>query len=104
MIVGAQLTKHIQAADGTQWTPYALLEWRQANSQNIEQGIALVSTPQTVNTVRWNGLFSNQRTYAVGLTRTSKTGLQLGMHVQRFDGNDGMHMNSVSAQVSYPFN
>lgn len=102
LTAGATLAKTITTADGLKWTPFVGVQWQQANTSHIDQGVSLVSQPQTVTPAQWDGLFSAQRLLNAGVTATSLSGMQWSVNLQRSTGSDQMGITHYGAKLSWP--
>jgi outer membrane autotransporter protein len=100
--VGATLSKTFTTANAMPWTPFIGLQWQQANTGKIDQGIHLVSQPQTVTATQWEGLASAQRLLNIGVTAASPSGMQWAVNLQRSTGNNELSMTRYSAQAYWP--
>lgn len=99
---GARLSRDFASPEGTRWTPYVHLQWRQANRSTVEQSVALSSNAQTPTNAQWAGLLSSQQLTAIGLAITHSKGMQIGLQAQRLRGSDGLSMQSGSVELSVP--
>lgn len=104
LTVGAVLSKTLTTANAMKWTPFVGVQWQQANTGHIDQGVRLVSEPQTLTSAQWSGLFSSQRLLNAGITASMQQGIQWSLGMQRITGNDQMSFNHFGAQVALQLN
>ena len=102
LTAGATLSKTITTTDALKWTPFVGVQWQQANTGHIDQGVSLVSQPQTVTSAQWDGLFSSQRLLNAGITATTPRGIQWSLALQRITGSNQMGFTNYGAQVALP--
>lgn len=102
LTAGATLAKTITTANALKWTPFVGVQWQQANTGRIDQGISLVSQPQTITQAQWDGLFSTQRSLNAGISATNARGLKGSLSLQRITGSDQMRLTQYGAQVALP--
>jgi outer membrane autotransporter protein len=104
LTVGATLSKILTSTNAMEWTPFVGVQWQQANTSHIDQGVSLVREPQALTSAHWSGLFSTQRMLNAGITATTRHGIQWSLAMQRITGNDQMSFNHYGAQVALQLN
>lgn len=102
LTIGATLSKTFTTANAMAWTPFVNVQWQQANTGRINQGVSLVSSPQTVTAAQWEGLVSTQRLLNVGITAAGPSGMQWAVNLQRSTGSDAWGATHFGAQASWP--
>ena len=102
LTMGALFSGSLHQTDTLQWSPFASLQWQQANSGGIDQTVSVVDQPQTLTQGNWNGLFSYQRMMGLGLNAVTHQGTHLSLAWHRILGSDQLSMDAWSAQIQLP--
>jgi hypothetical protein len=103
LTAGATLTsRNMYKTEHVQWSPFASLQWQQANDAGIDQNVGINSQPQAMTQAHWEGLFNTQRMFGLGLAGITRQSAHLSLSMHRINGSHQMSMNHYSAQISLP--